>query len=60
MRKKISSINIEVRFCFDGFVEGNSMMQSYFNFDAHGYRYNFFNPEIAFACADIIFFVFIL
>ena len=34
--KKISSINIEVRFCFDGFVEGNSMVQSDFNFEAQG------------------------
>ena len=32
--EKISSKYIEVRSCFDGFVEGNSMVQSDFNFDA--------------------------
>ena len=42
MRKKISSKNIEVRSCFDGFVEGNSMVQSYFNFDAQGVKLWFF------------------
>ena len=33
---KILSKYIEVRFCFDGFVEGNSMVQLDFNFDALG------------------------
>ena len=39
---KILSKYIEVRFCFDGFVEGNSMVQSYFNFDAQGVKLWFF------------------
>jgi len=34
--EKISLKYIEARFCFDGFVEGNSMVQSDFNFDAQG------------------------
>ena len=34
--KKISSKNIEVRSCFDGFVEENSMMQLDFSFVARG------------------------
>ena len=36
LEKKISSKNIEVRSCFDGFVEGNSMVQLDFNFYALG------------------------
>jgi len=31
--RKISSKHIEVRSCFDVFVEGNLMVQSDFNFD---------------------------
>jgi len=34
--KQISSKNIEVKSCFDGFVEENSMVQLDFNFDALG------------------------
>jgi len=44
--RKISSKHIEVRSCFDDFVEGNSVMQLDFSSDARLKNYSIFKPQI--------------
>ena len=44
--RKISLKHIEVRFCFDDFIEGNSVMQLDFSSDAWLKNYSIFKPQI--------------
>jgi len=44
--RKISSKYIEVRSCFDDFIEGNSVMQLDFSSDARLKNYSIFKPQI--------------
>ena len=44
--RKISLKHIEVRSCFDDFIEGNSVMQLDFSSDARLKNYSIFKPQI--------------
>jgi len=44
--RKISLKHIEVRSCFDDFIEGNSVMQLDFSSDAQLKNYSIFKPQI--------------
>ena len=58
--RKISSKHIEVRSCFDDFVEGNSVMQLDFSSDARLKNYSIFKPQINLHALTSSFFFLIL